>query len=298
MKKLSTISLFIFGVVVTAILVAGLLFYQNNKDSKVENKVAGEITQVIPGTTLNMEEISKHNNQNDCWLLIEGKVYDITSYFGSHPGGSSVMSSTCGTDATNAYKTKDPNAKTSGTRTAHSSGAQTDLALYLIGNFNETIGKVPDKVVTQTPKTQAVSESKTITTTTNLSASLGNITLSMDEIAKHNKQSDCWILISGKVYNITSYFGSHPGGSSTMAATCGEDATAEYATKNPNATSDGGRSAHSGNATSMLASFYLGDLNQTIGQQKITESSTVTVPNNGGDEEEDEDEYEDEEEDD
>ena len=40
----------------------------------------------------------------------------------------------------------------------------------------------------------------------------------------------------------------------------------------------------------MLANYYIGDLNQTIGQQKITETNTVVAPASNGD---GEDEYED-----
>ena len=149
MKNLSTISLFIFGVVVASIMTAGLVFYQNGKDS---NQVAGNQTgSLVKGTvdqltasgktlTLNMAEISKHNKSTSCWLLISGKVYDITGYFGSHPGGNSAMSATCGKDATAAYMTKDPYATTSGSRSSHSGGAQSLLANYFIGNLNQTIG--------------------------------------------------------------------------------------------------------------------------------------------------------------
>jgi cytochrome b involved in lipid metabolism len=173
MKKLSTISLFIFAVIVIAVLVAGLVFYQSKKNNKVVDSSVGALAQ-------------------------------------------------------------------------------------------DTIDQ--------------------------LKASGKSLILNMEEINKHNNPSDCWMLINGKVYNITSYFGSHPGGNSTMAATCGEDATAEYATKNPSSTSSSGGQSHSSGATSMLANYYIGDLNQTIGQQKITETNTVVAPTSVG---EDEDEYED-----
>jgi len=153
MKKLSTVSLFIFGVVVTSILTAGLVFYQNNKDSKIANNqsvnTAGKPIDQIGGTgvslILNIEEIAKHNKQSDCWMLINGKVYNITSYFGSHPGGNSKMTATCGIDATDAYMTQNPKAKSSGARSAHSSSAFSLLDQYYIGDLNQTIGK--EKIV-------------------------------------------------------------------------------------------------------------------------------------------------------
>jgi cytochrome b involved in lipid metabolism len=117
--------------------------------------------------------------------------------------------------------------------------------------------------------------------------------LNMEEIAKHNKQSDCWILINDKVYNITSYFGSHPGGNSKMTATCGIDATNAYMTQNPKAKSSGARSAHSSSAFSLLDQYYIGDLNQTIGKEKVVETNAIiAIQSNGG-----EDEYEEEDDD-
>ncbi len=159
-KTLSTISLWIFGVVVSAILVAGLVFYQNNSinssnqtsgnqvvnnnsNNKIkDNKTVKQVVSTTPtGTILNMVEISKHKKENDCWLLINGKVYDITSYFGKHPGGNGAMSATCGTDATDAYMTQDPYANSSGNRSAHSNKAKNLLNGYYIGDLNNYINK-------------------------------------------------------------------------------------------------------------------------------------------------------------
>jgi len=147
MKKLSTISLFIFGVVVTAILTAGLVFYQDSKNnqnnySSQNSLVKDAINKVNPSggvITLDMKEIVKHSKTTDCWMVINGKVYDITSYFGLHPGGNRNMSATCGIDATAAYMTQDPNASSSGSKSAHSSRARSLLNNYYIGDLNQTI---------------------------------------------------------------------------------------------------------------------------------------------------------------
>ena len=168
MKKLATISLFIFGVVLAAILTAGLVFYQNNKNgnqvsgSKVSVATQTKIKQItsttsnnqttstvnnIPTTStaksliLNMGEISKHNNSSDCWMLISGKVYDITNFFGSHPGGNATMAATCGTNATDAYMTKDPYATSTAGGRNHSSRAKSMLTDYYIGTLNQVISQ-------------------------------------------------------------------------------------------------------------------------------------------------------------
>ena len=35
-------------------------------------------------------EVSKHCFQHDCWVIIDNKVYDVTSYVPRHPGGALI----------------------------------------------------------------------------------------------------------------------------------------------------------------------------------------------------------------
>ena len=49
--------------------------------------------------------------------------------------------------------------------------------------------------------------------------------VSKEELSKHNKQSDCWIAVHGKVYNITPYLDFHPGGVDEMMRGAGIEAT-------------------------------------------------------------------------
>ncbi len=69
--------------------------------------------------------LSSHSTQSDCWIRYQNSLYNITSYFGVHPGGNSIMAKYCGKDATNAFNTKD---KTPGT-------AHTDSAFQMLQSF-------------------------------------------------------------------------------------------------------------------------------------------------------------------
>jgi len=41
-------------------------------------------------TAYSWEEIRKHNQVNDCWVVINGNVCDITQWLANHPGGQTI----------------------------------------------------------------------------------------------------------------------------------------------------------------------------------------------------------------
>ena len=49
-----------------------------------------------------MEEVKKHNKKTDAWIVINKKVYNITSWIDKHPGGMVIMKGV-GKDATNLF---------------------------------------------------------------------------------------------------------------------------------------------------------------------------------------------------
>ncbi|KAG7887210.1 hypothetical protein KL906_004391 [Ogataea polymorpha] len=46
------------------------------------------------------EEVAAHVSPDDLWMVINGKVYDVTSLIEQHPGGSEVLFDCAGVDAT------------------------------------------------------------------------------------------------------------------------------------------------------------------------------------------------------
>jgi len=73
-------------------------------------------------TKYTWEEVHNHRAANDCWMVIEGKVYDFTSWVPKHPGGQLIMNG-AGRDATPLFYSY------------HALHVQAMLPKYLIGEI-------------------------------------------------------------------------------------------------------------------------------------------------------------------
>lgn len=71
-----------------------------------QNQVASSNQVADQAKTYTKEEVATHNNQDDCWLIVDNKVYNVTDSIGAHPGGADSIISLCGQDGTSAWQTK------------------------------------------------------------------------------------------------------------------------------------------------------------------------------------------------
>ncbi|CAL5056853.1 unnamed protein product [Urochloa decumbens] len=53
------------------------------------------------GKVYSFQEVGKHNSRKDCWLVIAGKVYDVTAFMEEHPGGDEVLLACTGNNNNN-----------------------------------------------------------------------------------------------------------------------------------------------------------------------------------------------------
>lgn len=224
------------------------------------------IAPIVPVVTQNAnislttDEILKHNSVSNCWLIVSGKVYDVTKYLTVHPGGVSVISRYCGKDGTQGFATKD-------TGSSHSSYAGSLLNNYLIGTVGQSVPVTTISTVAATPAPTPVPTATPVPATP-VPASQ-QLTLTTSQIATHNSLSNCWMIVSGKVYDVTRYITQHPGGASAITNLCGQDGTSGFQTK-------GGRgSNHSNNAYNLLNNYLIGSVGSSI---SVTPTPATTTP--------------------
>ncbi|KAI4326386.1 hypothetical protein MLD38_031707 [Melastoma candidum] len=96
--------------------------------------MGGEGTKVFTLT-----EVSQHSKSKDCWLIIDGKVYDVTKFMDDHPGGDEVLLTSTGKDATDDFED-----------VGHSSSARAMLDEYYIGEID--LSTIPARTQYTPPK--------------------------------------------------------------------------------------------------------------------------------------------------
>lgn len=148
-----------------AILTVGLAMYEEDRQPTVDPSPTATTSQqataqaptsqqvgqkqdipvATPSTLLSMQEVGRHNTTADCWMIIDGKVYNVTSYIPRHPGGAGAIRPYCGKDGTAAFK-----------GLPHSVKAEQLLAAYFIGTLGQQA-----TVRTTTPQSAPIGQQRT-----------------------------------------------------------------------------------------------------------------------------------------
>lgn len=216
------------GVVILSVLVG-----HSGAQATWGNRIAATQGQDLPtpaaptpgastGSGIGVAEVQKHNTVKDCWTVVNGNVYNLTSYISSHPGGSAVLAAICGKDGTAAFTGQ------------HAGAPRPNAALssLLVGPLSASStgsGSTGSSAPTKAP---------------------ANAALTAAEVSKHQNATDCWSVIKGQVYNLTPYVNSHPGGASLIKAICGKDGSDAFA----------GQHGSASRPNNVLSGFLLGPL--------------------------------------
>ena len=184
--------------------------------------------QATTSNALTMDAVAQKNTVDNCWVVVNGMVYDLTGYANSHPGGAVNISNICGTDATNAFTNQH----------GGQSKPNNVLSGFEVGALVAS-GSNSAPATSPTPKT------------TKAAKSTAGLTLA--DVAQRNTPAQCWAVVSNVVYDLTAYINSHPGGAKNITNLCGKDATQAFSNQH------GGQSR----PNNTLAGFEIGTLSST-----------------------------------
>lgn len=101
----------IIGIFLIAIVGAAVILQKENslpgEASAIQGATQSGITEatsspaVADGITI--ADVAAHASRESCWSIINGNVYDLTSWIPQHPGGERAILKLCGTDGSAAY---------------------------------------------------------------------------------------------------------------------------------------------------------------------------------------------------
>ncbi|CAD8126724.1 unnamed protein product [Paramecium sonneborni] len=148
---------------------------------------------------ISWKELIKHFKRQSLWVVIEGMVYDVSTYLDKHPGGEEILRKCGAKDATEQFLEYN-----------HSNYARSILASRLVGQL--TNEPPPDNYaqLLKQRKQRIKNPYKAIT---------------WEELECHNTSDDAWIVIDDDVYDITDFLGQHPGGIKLLLDKAGDDAS-------------------------------------------------------------------------
>lgn len=118
-------SIFIF---VGAWIVLVILALQVEKRVSEDVPGAQEPVVIAQETQFTSEDVAKHNVPEDCWIVVRGDIYDVTTYIDKHPAQRRTITDYCGKESTTAFETKERGRE-------HSAHAWKLLETYRIGTL-------------------------------------------------------------------------------------------------------------------------------------------------------------------
>jgi predicted heme/steroid binding protein len=73
-----------------------------------------------------------------------------------------------------------------------------------------------------------VKETQSVTISLQLPRSPDKVFYTWEEIARHNKADDCWLVVNGRVYDATAFIPYHPAGTAAILRHAGQDCTLDF----------------------------------------------------------------------
>ncbi|CAL9737923.1 L-lactate dehydrogenase (cytochrome) [Monosporozyma servazzii] len=100
-KKLVSLSM---AAAAAAATTASLLFLYQNQNQSSSQMILNDSGVHKPKKLFSPQEVSKHNTPDDCWVVIDNQVYNLTDFIDIHPGGPEILKLNAGKDVSAIFK--------------------------------------------------------------------------------------------------------------------------------------------------------------------------------------------------
>jgi cytochrome b involved in lipid metabolism len=107
----------IISIIIGVLILAGLGFWyiqnQDAKSAEAINNLQAPAEQATASTNVyTLAQVAEHSTANNCWMVINGKVLNVSAFVNSHPGGNVILQA-CGKDGTDMFNQVRQHAKAS-----------------------------------------------------------------------------------------------------------------------------------------------------------------------------------------
>eukprot|EP01083_Nonionella_stella_P145432 455724_1 len=114
------------------------------RSEDIEEQLVFFRTEDLVTREVTVEDVAGHHTEDDIWIIIDARVYDITTWLDDHPGGSDVLMDVAGKDGTQEFEDR-----------MHTDTAREIMKKYLVASvkgakpknltFKPTWEKAPEK---------------------------------------------------------------------------------------------------------------------------------------------------------
>lgn len=146
MKKITLAAIILFFIITAVIGGLAVLFPPVRSNHQTAN------VNISNGSsrTYTLHDIAQHSTTGDCYLIVKGAVYDVSTYVSVHPGGKNSIVNRCGQEVTNLF-----------TR-IHSNLAWDLLGKYYVGEISNSTNQDTSTAAAQTTQDAFVAISEAL----------------------------------------------------------------------------------------------------------------------------------------
>lgn len=102
------------------------------------------------------------------------------------------------------------------------------ITIDLNGENLDVKSSAAENDTSRTPEVKASSTKDNVTSSSRSTFSIPEKEFTVEEVAKHNTDSDCWVIVKNVVLDLTPFLNDHPGGRDSIINFAGKDATESF----------------------------------------------------------------------